>query len=200
MLGRKDMARKKNFDPDKVLKLAVDVFWERGYSNTSMTDLVTHLGINKFSIYSTFGDKKNLYVMALTYYINNNTLPALQRLTASDSGISDVEEFLKNFVELQYEQVNGCFVQNAILELSLIDTQVSEEGRRLYSLIIDAFVYALQNAQSKGEISHSEDVENISHFLLLQLQGIRVLGKAKQYKVMENAALIIIGYLAKLRC
>jgi len=194
------MARKKNFDPDNVLKLAVEVFWEKGYSNTSMTDLVTHLGINKFSLYSTFGDKKNLYIMALTYYINNNSLPALQRLTTADSGVVDVEEFLKNFVELQYEQVNGCFVQNAILELSLIDTQVSEEGNRLYSLIVNAFVHALQNAQLKGEINHSENVENISHFLLLQLQGIRVLGKAKQYSVMENAALIIIAYLEKLRC
>jgi len=194
------MARKKNFDPDNVLRLAVEVFWEKGYSNTSMTDLVTHLGINKFSLYSTFGDKKNLYIKALTYYINNNSLPALQRLTAPDSGVADVEEFLKKFVELQYEQVNGCFVQNAILELSLIDTQVSEEGKRLYSLIVNAFASALQNAQLKGEIRSSEDVESISHFLLLQLQGIRVLGKAKQYVVMENAALIIDSYLAKLRC
>jgi len=77
---------------------------------------------------------------------------------------------------------------------------VSEERRRLYSLIIEAFVYALQNAQSKGEYIHSEDVENISHFLLLQLQGIRVLGKVKQYKEMESATLIIVGYLTKLKC
>jgi len=82
-----------------------------------MTDLVTHLGINKFSMDSTFGDKK-LYVMALYYYFNNNMLPALQCLTVSDSGISDVEEFLKKFVELEYKQVNGCFVQNAIWSCS----------------------------------------------------------------------------------
>ena len=76
------MARKKEFDPEIVLKRAVDLFWKKGYANTSLNDLVEHLGINRFSLYSTFGDKKTLYITALNYYIDNNSAPALQKLNA----------------------------------------------------------------------------------------------------------------------
>ncbi|OUS31149.1 TetR family transcriptional regulator, partial ['Osedax' symbiont bacterium Rs2_46_30_T18] len=65
------MARKKNFDPEAILLLAVELFWQKGYANTSLNDLVEHLGINRFSLYSTFGDKKNLYHQALNYYIDH---------------------------------------------------------------------------------------------------------------------------------
>ncbi|NQZ31505.1 MAG: TetR/AcrR family transcriptional regulator [Oceanospirillaceae bacterium] len=193
------MARKKNFDPEHVLQLAVNIFWEKGYADTSLTDLTTHLGINKFSLYSTFGDKKTLYLKALAYYIDNQSIPALARLNEPDAGLIELEIYINNFIELQSHQTSGCFVQNAILELSLSDEKVRTEGSRLYSYILDSFQKVLTNAQRQGQIRNKEDVEVISHFLLLQLQGIRVLGKAKQYAVIRSSALVIFEYLSKLR-
>jgi TetR/AcrR family transcriptional regulator, transcriptional repressor for nem operon len=51
------MARQKEFNRDEVLHKAMEVFWTRGYERASIQDLVEHMGINRQSIYDTFGDK-----------------------------------------------------------------------------------------------------------------------------------------------
>ncbi|EPJ51635.1 MAG: putative transcriptional regulator, TetR family protein [Osedax symbiont Rs2] len=193
------MARKKNFDPEATLLLAVEMFWRKGYANTSLNDLVEHLGINRFSLYSTYGDKKNLYHQALNYYIDNFSVPALSELCAQDSELDDLLNYFSYFAKLQTSQTSGCFVQNAILELSLVDDDVGRAGQRLYSLILKAIENVLANAQRRDQIGSEQNIQQISHFLLLQIQGIRVLGKAKQYDVLEDAMQIITLYITNLR-
>jgi TetR/AcrR family transcriptional repressor of nem operon len=58
------MARQKEFNPDEVLHKAMEVFWTRGYEGASIQDLVKHMGINRQSIYDTFGDKHPWIVIA----------------------------------------------------------------------------------------------------------------------------------------
>jgi len=52
------MARKKMFDDNDVIEKATALFWQRGYENTSMSQLESAMGINKFSIYASFESKK----------------------------------------------------------------------------------------------------------------------------------------------
>ena len=102
-----------------------------------------------------------------------------KNLTQGSSGLGDLKDYLIFFSQLQYKQTSGCFVQNAILELSLIDQEVSEAGQRLYSLILDGFQCVLNRALQLNELPLDADITKISHFLLLQIQGIRVLGKSE---------------------
>src|SRR5260370_37968341 len=62
------MPRHKEFDQDQALHKAMEVFWSRGYEAASIQDLVRHMGINRQSIYDTFGDKHALYLQALDRY------------------------------------------------------------------------------------------------------------------------------------
>ena len=62
------MPWKKQFDADSVLDKAMQAFWARGYDATSMQDLVDCTGINRGSLYATYGDKHTLFVAALRMY------------------------------------------------------------------------------------------------------------------------------------
>ena len=63
------MPRPREFDRDEVLDRAVEVFWMRGYDRTSVQDLVNSMGIQRGSLYATFGDKHHLFLEALDRYI-----------------------------------------------------------------------------------------------------------------------------------
>ena len=52
------MARSCNFDRQEKLIQAMELFWQKGFAETSIADLVEHLGINRFSLYNSFGDKE----------------------------------------------------------------------------------------------------------------------------------------------
>src|SRR2546423_4201723 len=62
------MARHKEFDRDEALQKAMEVFWSHGYEAASIQELVKQMGINRQSLYDTFGDKHALYLAALDRY------------------------------------------------------------------------------------------------------------------------------------
>jgi hypothetical protein len=55
---RRAMPRAKEFDPDDVLEQAMELFWAQGYEATSAQDLVDRTGLNRSSLYNTFGCKE----------------------------------------------------------------------------------------------------------------------------------------------
>ncbi|QGQ97235.1 TetR/AcrR family transcriptional regulator [Paenibacillus psychroresistens] len=64
------MGRPRKFDMDTALEQALQVFWRRGYEGTSLTDLTTAMGINRPSLYSSFGNKEELFRKVLDRYDN----------------------------------------------------------------------------------------------------------------------------------
>ena len=62
------MARPRNFDPDEVLGLAREVFWQKGFQGTSLDDITEATGLNKPSLYAAFGDKNALFLKVLDRY------------------------------------------------------------------------------------------------------------------------------------
>ncbi|HEX7789480.1 MAG TPA: TetR/AcrR family transcriptional regulator [Afipia sp.] len=64
----KRRGRPRAFEPDEALSKAVDVFRDGGFAATSLDDLSDAMGINRPSLYGTFGDKRELYLKAYERY------------------------------------------------------------------------------------------------------------------------------------
>ncbi len=62
------LGRPRRFDRDAALLAAMRVFWAQGYEGTSIQDLVTAMGVNKPSLYATFGCKEELFQEAVQLY------------------------------------------------------------------------------------------------------------------------------------
>lgn len=62
------MARPRGFDRDQALETAMRLFRQRGYEDTSITDLTTAMGIVSPSLYAAFGDKQRLFEEAVDRY------------------------------------------------------------------------------------------------------------------------------------
>jgi TetR/AcrR family transcriptional repressor of nem operon len=78
------MAGVKQFDQSEVLDRAVMLFWRRGYEATSIGDLVEAIGINRGSLYATFGDKRRFFLASLQRYIQTIGAALFAELEGND--------------------------------------------------------------------------------------------------------------------
>src|SRR5215216_453473 len=112
------MARPKSFDDAAVLDRALQLFRQRGFEGTSMSDLEAHLDLGRQSLYNTFGDKRELYLKALDRYQRRVSDTMLAALEAPDAGIDALGRWLEASVEALTANAAhaGCFVVNSLVE------------------------------------------------------------------------------------
>ncbi|MEV4169268.1 TetR family transcriptional regulator [Nonomuraea sp. NPDC049709] len=172
------MARTKEFDPDAALQQALELFWERGYEATSMADLVERLGVARASIYATFGGKRELYLKALERYLQQRDVVA--PLAQPGPALPAIRAFLDSYVAecLADELRRGCMVVNTAVEFATRDAEVSRKVTESWAGLETALAGALVRARAQGELPAGKDPYALARFLLVLLQGLRVLGRA----------------------
>ncbi|SDK70077.1 TetR/AcrR family transcriptional regulator, transcriptional repressor for nem operon [Nonomuraea maritima] len=172
------MARSKEFDPDVALQKALELFWERGYEATSMADLVERLGVARASIYATFGGKRELYLKALERYVEQTSV--VEPLSQPGPALPAVRAFLDAYVAecLADELRRGCMVVNTAVEFGSRDPIVSQKVVASWAGMEAMLAGALVRARAQGELPAGKDPYALARFLLVLVQGVRVLGRA----------------------
>ncbi|AZM62434.1 MULTISPECIES: TetR/AcrR family transcriptional regulator [unclassified Streptomyces] len=175
------MARTKEFDPDAALRAALELFWQRGYEATSMSDLVTHLGIGRASLYATFGSKRELYLKALERYEQDGLPKLMEDLSRPGPALPGVRAVVRRYATEAAEEamrLRGCFVTNTAAELAPHDATAARRVERNWDQMETALHAALVRARAQGELPADRDPLTLARMLLVLLQGLRVVGKA----------------------
>jgi TetR/AcrR family transcriptional repressor of nem operon len=87
--------RTKDFDETEILRKAINLFWQKGYYDTSLHDLINELGIGRSSIYHAFGDKHSLFLKALELYQREGTAKIIAILQSDISMKEAVAKLLR---------------------------------------------------------------------------------------------------------
>jgi TetR/AcrR family transcriptional repressor of nem operon len=173
------MARPRKFEEKKALNDALELFWEKGFEATSITDLTKRIGINRPSLYDTFGDKRGLFLSAINAYQLNYFDKLHDILEKNGSGFRGIEAVFVGFVESTNNPAarRGCFFVNSIAELAAQDEYIASKGREFQDKISRMFAVALENGMKGGEIPLNLDVQSTAHFLTMALVGLNVVVK-----------------------
>ncbi|MGA9238276.1 TetR/AcrR family transcriptional regulator [Robiginitalea sp.] len=192
------MPRVKLFDENEVLAKAMNLFWKQGYAATSIQDLVSHLGINRGSLYDTFGDKEQLFKKSFALYRKTN-IEGLKQFFENQSNVKDGFSILfDNAIEeaIQDKDRKGCFVVNTTTELIPNDasfTEVLESNKRDFEKL---FLEYLKQGKASGQLKTAKDLESIAGLFYTLYNGIRVVSKVqpdkKKLKDTVNVALSLL--------
>jgi TetR/AcrR family transcriptional regulator, copper-responsive repressor len=124
--------RKRAFDEDAALQAAMGVFWQKGYVGSSLSDLTQSMGINKPSMYSTFGNKEELFVKATKYYIENKAKIHSKLLFEPNVPLKlRLRNYLMSVVSAQCESEHpkGCYI--VLCQSEMASGDMPEEANRL---------------------------------------------------------------------
>lgn len=185
------MSRTKEYSTNDVLEKATRTFWLKGYEGTSMQNLVDGMGINRFSIYTTFGSKRSLYLKVLDKYCQIVTIPRLQSLEQAQEGISCIREFLQNYAYAIRQNVKkkdvpkGCLMTMTLGDSIQQDASVAKRTRVNLRRMATAFCKVLERAVRKKEIRSTADVRAYATFLVGCVQGLDIVAKALSQKEID---------------
>lgn len=173
------MARPKEFDPEVALDRAMNLFWEQGYQATSMQDLVDCMGINRGSLYDTFGNKEQLFLKAVDRYCDQQTAGVVDQLSQP----GEPKEILRGFFEGVIEHCTaegpkrGCFLTNATVEVAPHCDKTSGLVAANRKRLEDAMVKLLKRDSRLGNRQRP-----IARFMLNSLSGMTVTSKSPAKK------------------
>ncbi|MFG1875504.1 TetR/AcrR family transcriptional regulator [Sphaerisporangium sp. NPDC049003] len=173
------MARSKEFDPDAALQAALELFWERGYEATSVADLVERLGVGRASLYATFGGKHDLYMKALARYIETRSPSPIEILSQPGPALPAVRALVEFYAADSIEDVRrrGCMVVNAAAEMLPGDREVARVLDANWAGLEAALTSTLMRARAQGELPEGRNPRALARFLLVFLQGLRLMSK-----------------------
>jgi TetR/AcrR family transcriptional repressor of nem operon len=173
------MARHKEFNPDEAVEAAVQVFWDKGYEATSIQDLVNAMGINRGSLYDTFGDKAGLFEAALECYFNATPLRRLMQHANSATPRREIERLFDDLIEraTSPDGRRGCLLTNTLTELCSRDDRLAKKlGSRMLH-IENTLTAMIERGQQSGDIASGREARALARFLISTVQGIQAVAK-----------------------
>lgn len=175
------MPWEKNFDIDATLTRAMQTFWAHGYEATSMQDLVAATGVNRASIYATYGDKRALFLTALRKYDGEIRRRMLAELAETKTPAEAIAAVFDKFIsQTSVPQGNwGCFLVNTALELAAHDGEIAELVNAAHDEIEAFFLAMIRKGQQSGEFAADRDAKGLAHQALASLLGMLVMIRSR---------------------
>ena len=185
------MARPREFDTEKALDGAMDVFWEQGYENASLPDLLTGMGITRGSLYKAFTDKKTLFLTILARYEEAAVKPAVAMLSdpAGPSGMDRIDVLFNAVLKsVRGGDRRGCLLCTAAAGPAMDDAEISKAVGDLLGQMRVGFEQALQD--------QAELDPELPDLLLTQYIGLRIMTRSQApMDILERSVAALLGIL-----
>lgn len=189
------MPRPQSFDRADVIEAIVNLFWERGFSATSISELQAASGLGRQSLYNSFGDKEALYNLALEAYWLRLQAELIDPLLANADVKTGFREVFDTAIAAATTDTlqRGCMLVNSATELSVLGESVREFVISAEKQIEDAFTQTIERGQQNGQIAKRQNPRKLALHLYNSLIGIRIRARYKPSRLnlqaIANAAL-----------
>ncbi|MBB6672953.1 TetR/AcrR family transcriptional regulator [Cohnella nanjingensis] len=193
------MVRPREFDEEQALDEAMQLFWEKGYEATSLSDLTSRMGIQRPSIYSAYGDKKALFEAALRRYSNVHAAQVRGKLQHQSSAKEAFRAFFEDLVAEEYQASpnRGCFCINTMVELAPHDEKFEVLTREHQMYLSVLFQETIEQGIRSGELAANTNAKALAQTFVVALIGLTVMMKSRpDRRFVDHAVETILTLLS----
>jgi len=192
------MARLREFDTEAAVHAAMVAFRQHGYEGTSIQDLVDATGVGRGSLYAAFGSKDGLWLAAMDRYREQYATPLIGLLRSGAPVRQLVREVLVAVVDDVVRDGNrlACLIVGAAVERAAVDPETARRLRTTTESLEDALTEIIAAGQAAGELAGWRDPRDLARFVVMTLQGLRVMGAINpDRRSLMAAAEVAVGAL-----
>ena len=182
------MPKVETFDRTEVLDKIMTLFWKQGFNGTSMQEIVDASGLNRSSLYNSFGDKFKLYLECLKFYRQQQQGAAFTNLKKINP-----REALRIFYEDVPRSIEnntadrGCLITNCTTELINQNKEIDAYVAESVDATMEFFRELVLLGMEQGEFDPDTDVEKAVLYLYSSLLGLRITAMQIPSKEKINA-------------
>jgi AcrR family transcriptional regulator len=165
--------RPRCFDVEQALDRSMDLFWQKGFQNTSLDEIAEAVGVKKPSLYAAFGDKEMLFRKVVQRYSGKFSEP-IQALDRYD----DIRDAVSAFIDLGIAagcgsgNPRGCLLASAFADSALLPPSLAAEITDLVGQADRAVAQRLKKAVRTRQLPTDFDVRGAAKFLICLMHGI----------------------------
>lgn len=171
--------RPRKFDLDKALDAAMEVFWRKGFMQSTLNDICAAMGIKPPSFYCAFGTRENLFLETLRHYEDKYWAQALHDFFEEPDFRIAFGRLFEHAAKT-YTRPNlprGCFVSVSTTGLGSGEKRIQEMLSDVDNKSRENFRKRLMRAIEDGQISPDSDVPAISGAIMAFLKGVAALAR-----------------------
>jgi len=180
---------------EKIIISAEKLFWQKGYKNTSITDILQKSEVSKGSFFHFFQNKEALFLEVVDYFYQKEMVPLFEKYFQNDKNpkqqIIDFCEDINSTYQKHHFQ-GGCLLGNMALELSDVDETFR---KKLDEILVDwkqELIKVLEKIETK------RNPEEIADYIIWGLEGLTLTGKVHKNKKRNQSELTIFIDMLKL--
>lgn len=178
----KKRGRPRAFEPDVALAKAMDTFRDGGFAATSLDDLSAAMGINRPSLYGTFGDKRELFLKAYERY--------RAEMAAKFAHAFDPKLTLRQMLEAIYATAldvylagdkgpRGCFTVMTATSEAMADPEIRPLVQKALGSTQRTLAKRFQAAVDTGELPPGANVQVLSQIAASTVEALAIRSRAR---------------------
>lgn len=178
--------RPPSYDPHEQMQSVMNLFWRKGYYDTSVVDLIDGAGISRAAICTRHGGKKSLLEASVLFYEKNVANIYLSKLHTDDYTAQPIIDFFSQFVSLLEDRIGqyGCFICNLSTELSGEDREIAAHVERFIKRL--RILFRKRIISAKSELRNDVDPDELADYFVGALIGFMNLARSPASKTVKK--------------
>jgi AcrR family transcriptional regulator len=164
---------------EKLIDTARELFWQQGYGQTGVAQILKAAEVNSGSLYHFFPTKEDLLLAVLDWYTENLypqvIQPVLDRVTDPIECVFGILDGYRKAI-LATNFMFGCPIGNLALELAHTHPIARDKIKLNFSNWITALKRCLDEAA--GRLPESVDRQQLALFVLVTMEGAVMLARS----------------------
>lgn len=179
------MARPRQFDEQQTLQAVTQLFWDKGYEGTSLSDLCGATQLNRPSLYGAFGNKEAIFLKCLEAYREKEFPRILEGIDVEKTPLAKIRRIINNYSGFLTDcsQPCGCLVVSCQHHRNILPPSVKGYLERLHDDFVGFLEGLLLGAVANGELPSDTNAKDAALSLVSELYGLVILSSLDRSKV-----------------